>query len=569
MARKRAIIEVSPARIELAIVRGSDVLQAVSDHHDTADWNANWPAALAQLSAKLRQWVAETASAGLPASVVYTGAEARAGVFACPAGAGRQAAERAAQLALTDAAGFSVEANPHAFSCLQAPQRGAAADAAQIHTLGFTDRESSVASIFQWLSAAGLRPDGAIPVEAALIRAAARAAAESTADGGKTILLMFGEQTSVLAAADAGRLRFVRTAGFGAELLAEALTRPMQARAPAPGADPPSVTLARAEARELLYRVGIPERTAVVDEARGLLASSVLPLLQPVLQRLVLEIKQSVRFGVAEDERAAYRLRIAGYGAAIPRLATVLGELCGFSADTATAAGGPQPTSAASGGVAAVLGAGEGFAGLRPRSMDSAAESRKIQAALWSGVAAAMALTAGHALITRSSLGTEQQTAAQIVARAGKEDPAAKLNAQLIAERAGVTAALTRIDQKLGQSADFAALLRLFSEQTPEEIILSEVVLVDQTSGAEATLRGQARPSGSAPAAAVLRSYLDRLSGMPIVASVQMGGAQRVVINGAEFQDFQVSLRLVELPRSQGDAAPVSTQAVAPTEPAR
>ncbi|MEM7623856.1 MAG: hypothetical protein AAF235_11720, partial [Planctomycetota bacterium] len=81
-----------------------------------------------------------------------------------------------------------------------------------------------------------------------------------------------------------------------------------------------------ARARRSLFSGGIPERDAPLTGFVGLQGRDVLPALQPVLQRLVIEVRQTLRFGTIDDNLAPRRLWLHGAGARIPGLADVLSE---------------------------------------------------------------------------------------------------------------------------------------------------------------------------------------------------------------------------------------------------
>jgi len=161
-----------------------------------------------------------------------------------------------------------------------------------------------------------------IPAEAVSLADSVRLATAPTVADEVTALVWIGEHSTSLAVGVGSgadrRLLFVRTVNSGTESLAEVLCRPLRrARA---AAHAQIITLPHDAARKMLLAVASPRERPDPrpSEPPG---SSLLPHLQPVLQRLSIEIKQSLRFGVTEADRPKVRIRLAGPGAAIPGLA--------------------------------------------------------------------------------------------------------------------------------------------------------------------------------------------------------------------------------------------------------
>src|SRR5262249_38213525 len=154
----------------------------------------------------------------------------------------------------------------------------------------------------------------AVPADAAATIGAVASVRDKPASDTVCAGFYFGEHSSVLAAMMNGRLCFVRTLGLGVDALVDALTRPIRVRQ-GPEGFRPRVTLERGAARDLLLAMGVPGPDVVVDPQRGIDGSAVLPLLQPVVQRICIEVKQSLRFGMEEAAgKAPVRLTIVGPG---------------------------------------------------------------------------------------------------------------------------------------------------------------------------------------------------------------------------------------------------------------
>lgn len=537
------------------------------EHHEGADWAGGWPGCLEPLGERLRSWVAELELGGLPASVLYSGPETVVAVFTCPATAGAEAGQRAAALALADAARFGLDANPSQFSTLTTDAPGGAggdeaAQPAQMHTLAVADTEATTRAMTEWLREAGLSPERIIPAMAPAVRAAVEAALERSSAARPIVALYSGEHGSVLAAAGGGRLRFVRVIGLGVELLAAALSREILPREA--GGFP--TVLDRASARALLYRAGVPRRGQVADAVTGLHADAILPLLQPVLQRCVVEIKQSLRFGLSEGERGSAELVTLGPGAVVPRLTELIGELCGLkvaASERATPEG--DVLSSRSGLIAeAVAGRAEGV-GLLPVAVQKERAANRLRTALWIGTAAAATLVGLDATLVRLELGQEREVLAQLEERVAAAGPAAEASAQLAAARVGLVGAERRIEERLAQSVEWDALLAVLAERTPPAVRLAEVELAYESGRPVCRLRGRAQMTNGEDPSRAVKSYLDALAAARIVSACRLGATQRAEMDGSIVQSFDMTLSLVGLPGG-ATARPAVLTSVVPGE---
>src|ERR1043166_9292649 len=107
LARSYTIVEVTPTRLELAVVHGTTVVQSRSERINPPEPHTDWSEILRQRHATLTAWVAELGIAGMPAVLLSSSATPRCSVFSCPATAGAAGADRAARLALGEIAGYS------------------------------------------------------------------------------------------------------------------------------------------------------------------------------------------------------------------------------------------------------------------------------------------------------------------------------------------------------------------------------------------------------------------------------------------------------------------------------
>lgn len=556
MAKPQIIIDLSPTRLEAALLRGDTVASRLHTRLDLPDFAERWPSVLTSLSTQLADMVKQLGAEGAQATVLYSGPSAATGVFSCAQGAGAAQAARAARLALADAAGFPLDANPHDLAPL-ATDRGRASDSEPLclHTLGVADSDATAQAIAAWLTAAGLDPHAVIPGDVPGLVAAVDAAL-GTADSGVSVVLFAGEHRSSLAAASDGRVRFIRQNAIGTESLIHAWTR--EIRVSATGA---SVTLDAAAAAELLFAGGIPERTRVVDAARGITGDALLPLVQPILQRCIVDIKQSLRFGLDEAARQNAVLHIIGPGAAIPGFARLIADQVGLKAGPAPASPGEH------GAIPAWLGGRRVPVNLLPRGLSSQRTGKRLRRGLWVGVAAALGLIVADTVMTRIELSEQASAAAGFKARLDGAASSTTLLAKLTATQAGVSLARQRAATRLDISTEWDAALVMLATATPAKIRLTQVSMMFDNGKPVCRLTGRAPATDQANAGGALQAYMDALAAIPIVQSCRLGATQRSESADGAMQNFDMTLTLVELPPTTSAPGAAFTAAQDPKEP--
>ncbi len=581
MAQK-AIIDISPSRLIVALVARHQVLGFRTIALDGRDWAERWSAWLARAEGPARAMLNDVGARGLEATVIYASPTAAAGVFACPTGAGPTAAQHAARLALAEQATFPLSDHPGDEQVLGTDRAGAESTnsraltsssagptAPQRHTLAVADVHTSAEVIASWARGVGVEPTALVPDDVPALVATFDAALDADPATGPRAILWFGERNSVLAAGSGGTLRFIRVLRLGTETLLDALQRPL--RRPLSSATQPDggepITLDRAKARELLARTGVPEATTPIADL-GLTGAAILPIVQPVLQRFGVELKQSLRFGLAEDERAAATLILHGPGSLVPRLGEVLASQCGI------------PCAAANGTMSAELLGEPGKAhavawralerlqiNLLPERMQTTQAFSRMRKAVWAGGAAALALLGSQAFLAQRELGAIRVESAGVAAQLdAKSGAAATADAALKAVEARQTLD-ARIHSIMGATVDWSSLLALLAEATPDAISLTSVQGTGP-SGALPTLivsgHIHSTPGVSAAerdAAAVLRQFADRLAAAPIVTQAKLGATQRTRVRNVDVQRFDMTITLVPVPAGM----PFPTQTTAAT----
>ncbi len=550
MSGQSVIIEVSPSRLELAVLRGRSVVASRTRRFDATEWDRAWPDALAALTPILAQMVSELACAHAPATVLYTAPGSVSTIASCPATTPLGDARKAAALALTGLAEFALESNPFEINFLSdhAPanaQSTPESASPQRHALAVADTEERAAAIAAWVNSAGLRFTAMIPGEAVVQRDAARLCSRRDLAGAVCAVLWLGEHGSTLAVGRGGTLNFVRAIPVGLELLVDAVCRPLRARA----SDSTSHTLDRAGVREILRSIGIPRIDDAIPGHPDLSGASLLPLLQPTLQRLSVEIKQSVRFGVSEQDRASVQLQLAGPGAMVPSLTAALAALSGCRpAEESARPSESTDSSAVRGIIASFLLASRELPTLLPIAQRRDILTTRVRRALAGGLAAAAALLAFDSCITRAQLAAESAKLAALTHAQAAAAPASRAREAVASARSALAAVQQRIGAQLSSAPDFAAALRLLARATPAEIRLSSISFTRNAESASGRMSASIRAAAEQPTAPTIREYLDRLGDFPLFENVKLGLCQRAKVDGHPVQTFDFSLTPVAIP---------------------
>lgn len=557
MPGTRVVIEITPASLGLWVVRGSGPAgtAVVAERRTTlcaGNWAEAWPGLLADVQKPLAEWVSELGISGREAEVAYVSPSGMVSLVSCPHAAGEVGAHRAAELAVsgptsTGNAKGGPQLSDTATLSIDAPTREAGV-VRQCHVLAVSETEVSASAISACVQGAGLRLGRLLPLEApSLIRASSLA--QSLCDGDDAgravrVVVWVGAANTLVLAASAGRIRFFRSLSTGTEQLVECFCRPLRGRVE--GAKP--FTPDRPAARRLLEHSGIPTPEMVVDAEHGVDGMAVLPALQPVLQRLAVELKQTLRFGIPEAEREGARLTFAGPGGAVPRLAEVVCQLSGLAAAQLESVDGSEPAGA---GVALAHTLAGCEVNLLPREVAEERRLARMRRGMWAGIGSAAALIMMYAGSAALTLRSESQRSRGLAASRAALEKERDIFGRAQAAGGAATELRRRMSARLGESQPVAHALAALAEHTPESMSLTSI---DFSSGEDGRMKcalvGQTAGTGAADVAEALTGYAGELARVPIFRNVKLGGTQRQRNGQSDVQRFEVSLELVGLPAS-------------------
>jgi Tfp pilus assembly protein PilN len=534
----RVIIELSGLRVQLGVMRRGvlvahrqQLLEALSVGPGT-----DFSAVLRACEKTVAEWVGELGLSGQAVCVLHQSGSAVSAVLSGAMKLGKGGALSAGRLALGELAPFPLGTNPHDLEPLCVDAMASTTDPKR-HTLGTADLSSNTMALAEWAGKLGLRPTRLTPGDALVMKRAARSASGPGDAGAVRAVLWLGESGSVLAVGSPGRLRFVRSLGVGAGALVDALTRPMRGRAESEAA----VVLKRGEALALLEAQGIPRPQQTIDQERGLEGSAALPLLQPVLQRLAIDIKQSLRFGLNEAERAGVTLWLDGPFAAVPRLSEVIGQNAGITVGTGDGPGRSVNAWAELPGCEL---------NLLPEPLERAATLERVRHGMWAGVGVAGLAVVLYGALTWLTLGSEEQRLVMVQRqKAALSERLAVSQRAREAERESV-ATRWRVQTVMGARAPWPHVLGLLAESVPVGVKLTSVDLTgvedDKLVCAVSGVIDQ-KTAGS-DFAAVLEQFSRSLGASAIVQSVRLGSVQREATGEGAQQRFDLSVQVVGVP---------------------
>jgi len=524
-------VALTPSSIEVGVVCGRRVVPAGLVEIERGAWASAWDSALRPLDGALASALEHAgASAGCPTRVYYQGADTIAEVYGLPATG--SAALRAAGLALREAVPYPLEDNAHALRILMTDRTapgGGARGGERTHVLAIAERDGALAALYEWAARAGLRVEALVPVCAGMIVTAARDVA-GIESASAIATLNLGRQQTVIAAASERRLRLARLVNFGFDHLVDAY-----ARVDRTGGD-------RSAALRRLFVSGVPRSDAVIDESTGLRGSDLLPLIQPVLQRCAVELKQTARFGLSDADLLRMRIRLIGPGAAIPGLAAALSSHTELHVDALPGAG----TEAAAGVLRqAVEDAGDSITFL-PRQAAQRREARRVRTAAGAGVGLALLVMLGEGARAWTGLERAATEAAGLRGLLAQAQQAADERAAAEKIERLVRAAEAALEGKVAGQPHWGAFLAELTRITPAEIRLTD--LSGDTRGSVPTMRlsGAAYQDGAGEDG--LGEYIRGLESCPLVRGVELGGTELGTFNGRAARSFQLRVSLHALP---------------------
>lgn len=568
VSRRHVILHLAAERSLLALADGDRIIAAEPLALRLPPEAAAWIDGVRSGLADLTQAVRALGATGLRARVVTRSPLQGVDFTEIPVARASDAVE-GARLTLLESLAFPAG---EAVTSTSVIARRRDADATRSLVLALGERTDIVQAIAELVTDAGLRFEWAAPLDGLLAaHLAEQARHDSTTP---TAHVHVGLATTFVTIVADRSILFVRRIPIGLDALLAALQRPFRPAALAST----EITLDAGAAHRLLLTHGIPHREAVIGED-GLTGRDIAPLLQPSLQRLMVELRQSLRFGVPASLRPGIRIRLDGAGGALPGLASLIaGEL-----DVPTEAAprreqrDPYDPLASDGPVALIAAARRRFDGhgLLPHPLARARRSRQTRARLWAGAAVALAFIAFDGLRQNARLQRVERDlhSAQIqgeLARSMSEARAVMLAAHQAMQRLEA-----QVEADHGAQPDPGSAIAELAALTPPQVVLQSLSLRREGAAGPA-----ARPSApgtgtdhaprdnrlhglitgvivdasddGAAGAHGLAQYVRSLSESPLLAGVALGGVHATRHAGHPAERFEITFSLMPARRGTG-----------------
>lgn len=417
----------------------------------------------------------------------------------------------------------------------------------QTHVVVAAERDDVAGAVVQMVETAGLKFLAATPIDATIIAQLVRQVLRY--GGSLRGWLHIGECSSFLVVGEHGDVRFGRSIALGLETIVQSLTRPFRLS----GQDDP-VELDSGTARRILHQHGIPGPNEIVHEQLQLTRRHIMPLMQPVLQRYIIELRQSLRFALPQEERASIAITITGPGCGIPGLAELIGEelrldvaaLPQYAAyDYRIPAASGSELIEAVGDIRFLL-----RLNLQPRELAHRRRVGRLRRWLWTGVAAALALVGTDGISFQARLGDARMEAASLATATAGVEALQETQARLLAAIAAMDALEETIMAEVGARISLRAILQEFSRLTPGTVRLTSIRFQRNDGGMIGEVSGYAGEADPATGQTELEPFIKALKNSPLFDDVMLTSVQLDSSGPTKGQRFQLNVLAVAAPDS-------------------
>lgn len=536
LARDSILISLSPSSLRVSMTTNCEVTRVERVSLDTLNFDEAWEHGLCPLDDALRGALRSIgARPGAVAQVVYHSPRVMSEVFVAPATG--QAAIQAAHLHMAQSLpdggqGWSTHIHP----IMQVAEPGAAKRQVMILSADTATNQNILA---QWLTRCGVRPAAIAPSRAILLEHAMRAEQH---DAGPVVSIHFDEHAMTLCGWVDRRLVFARCADVGYALIIDALKRAARSSS---GELPP-----RDYAARLLFSAGIPVRGQVLDPSRGLSADAVMPLVQPALQRCIIEVRQTLRFGLQEQDIVRASIHLRGPGSIIPGMTKAFTDHLECELANEPNSAGPNSGVADDqvGDLAIAVQHRDSALWVVPPCERARSENRRLTLCVRAGAAVAVLLLGAMWGSTRRASASAQAELAELKPRAAQFAHIINLQEKTAADGLLISQNTALIDAALGRHTSWLGALALVPQDGNSGLtVLSVEGSRAKEAAAPPVLTIHARVSSEgAEGTDRATAYIESLARSPLVASARVVSAR----NDTEGGECVIEVTLVSLPAS-------------------
>ncbi|GEM_PF-5589058 len=302
LSRQRLIVSLFPNRVAAGVFQSGQRKRVESIELNSSDWQSAWSSALTPYDPALRQLLARLRlPANAPITVLYHSPTA---IIRIDENRGTKAEAEAAAL-------LRFDQSNEGSSTIRAAEAMARSAKSRDDWIVVTvsEREETANAIYTWVARCGGALRDIQPTQAAVLEDAFQAV---QATPQRKAACVIDQEWSAVVAGDKEGIELARIFELGYRLLTDAYASAYR----------PGEPLSHTEAERALMSIGVPtKRGSVPDQVR----QDLLPRIAPIVQRLSVEIKQTLRYGLSQGDPPD-TLTLEGRGAAIPEIASVLAE---------------------------------------------------------------------------------------------------------------------------------------------------------------------------------------------------------------------------------------------------
>jgi len=542
VSKKQVVIAIFPNRIDVVVYDRSERIASGRVPITQADQTDQWAQSLRDGVGALRIMAHRLGVVGAPAIVLYRSPSQSVGLTSL-AGCSASEAIEAGKMDCVDTLSYPVD-----LAVCKAAIVAGKADR-QRHVIAVAEHEETAQVIAQLIDETRFTLASITPLDAAITHHLVTLALGSKEDNRGWLYI--GEHTSFFVIVSGGTLKFSRQIRLGCESFVHGLTRPIYAK---DNNDP--IRLDLETGRKIFYQYGLPDPDQGVCESPALTGRQVIPLLQPLLQRLIVELRQSLRFGLDDSGREDLNIFITGPGSKLPGLASFVQEKLDVkvSCDPAYSSydwtvPGDKPSelfdTLESRSVLAEL-------NLLPPKLSRQRQTRQLRRWLWVGAAAGMMLIAFDCLDHHTRLVDLRKQVKAYEPQIANIKAIKKASEQLGGSLAEMKQLEQAIDRQVGWRFDLWAYMQELSRITPTTVRFTSMNFQRRGKTVNGTLSGYARVASSGSEQTDLETCIARLRASPLFAKVVLDHVELDSTDPGANQRFTINLKTRSVPRSAG-----------------
>jgi hypothetical protein len=513
------IISLTPTHLSAASVRRSRIHQAESIRLDPGVWSDQWSDGLMRLDQPLRQLLSRFSKVSRGSVVLIYNSPTLTNQISSYDQGGAVSRETA-RAKIREVVGLNSPVCVHELSA------GSGSDAKSL-VLAYSDRDETLRALYAWLNRCGVRVSGMIPasVVSNLLASEQAAKLDST-----TALFFLDSYSSVLCYSDdQGNLKLVRPADIGYEKLTESYRSVLNDYAER-CEDESQASKYDVEPVVFLFKYGIPFQPQQFEDVE--LRSSVLPRMAPALQRMGIDVKQTIRFGIGNAEELK-NLVVAGPGAAIPEITKAFGEHLELKVDVLPGGAQFDPAHPSGQGSTseAFLEISASIPTLLPRIADEERTNLRLKKAMITGGAIACAVMGGQYLTASMAQSKANQNIQAESARIDKVTTFEKARTDIV-EVQGLLANLAGlVSENATQIPCWEAPLGGLAKAGGRGIRIQEMRGEFDDKSPVLIINGYSVSEGELEPGLVLDRFVERLNQIDHVKSVQLGATNRIELS--------------------------------------